>query len=115
MDCVPGQLGDELAFAEGGVRYRLVVRKHRDHGFVATRLAHALGDARAFRGQRLGLARRAVMEDDMMAGLEEVPRHRAAHVTEANKSDVHGARHQISGLGRDRRLLWKEKFGPGFS
>lgn len=57
-----------------------------------TRIRGRPSDPRAERGERLRLARSAVPHRYAMARAQERPRHRRAHVTESNDTDVHATR-----------------------
>jgi hypothetical protein len=86
---IPVEPGKRAGFIENNLLDRRVVAQHRDEGIAAASVGDSIGDLRAFCRQGFRLAARAIVDDDAMAGLEQVQRDRRTHVTEPNESYFH--------------------------
>jgi hypothetical protein len=68
---------------------RSVVRQHRDHHVSAADAGHISGLMCAKLNQWAAPSGAAVEDADVLACLEQIARHRRAHLTEPNESDFH--------------------------
>ena len=89
MDRVFTQRLDDASATENDLLHRIVVGEHRDNDVALARACRAARDFRPFVPQFLGSAPSAVVDEDAMARLQEVTRHRLPNSPEANKPDFH--------------------------
>src|SRR5208337_3119013 len=66
-----------------------VVREHGDDRITLAGICHSSGQVRTPIDQPLRLARRAIVDGDFVASLEQASGHCGSHVPEADESDFH--------------------------
>jgi hypothetical protein len=76
--------------AERHVLDGLVVGQHREHHRTAAGFGDAARRSRALLDKGFGFSRGAVVDGDVMTRIQQVCRHAAAHVPQADESDLHG-------------------------
>jgi hypothetical protein len=86
---IAAKRGKRAAVPEYDTLDRRVVSQHRDQRVSLACIGNAVGNLRALARQGFGLAARAIIDGKAMAGLQEVPRHRRAHVAKPDETDVH--------------------------
>ena len=75
--------------AEHDALHSSVVRQHRDEGVAAARVGELGGRRSAERHQRGHLIGAAIVDGDLVSGLDEVCRHAGAHATQSDKTYPH--------------------------
>jgi hypothetical protein len=67
-----------------------IICKHRDERFrVTRRFGWTSSDARAFCNERVGSIARAIEDDKFMTGAQQITRHRQAHSSKTDETDLH--------------------------
>ena len=89
MDRALGQTVDDTARAQGDVGCRVIVRQHRNHRIAAARSCNIGRLVRTEHDERAALSATAIEYRHLVPGLDEVGRHRRAHVPESDKSYFH--------------------------
>ena len=81
---------DDAAFAERDLLRHLQRRQARHHGLDPVGdVWRRRGELGAERDQRRDRVVAGVVDDELVAGLDEPPRHRRAHVAQPDETDVH--------------------------
>jgi hypothetical protein len=79
-----------LCLAAGNRRQRVIVGQHGDHHIaVGDRGGNIFHYGRTRRAEIFGLRRRAVIDDEIVAGIEHITRHALPHAAEADKTNLH--------------------------
>ena len=91
MDRALAQRREPFPVSEKDPFDRVIVGEHGDEDGAAGGVGHAAGDFGAFGRERLRLGAGAVIDGDAVSRLDEVERHRPAHLAKPDKSDVHAA------------------------
>lgn len=89
MDSAPAQVGNHSGLAEGHAFKRRVVRHHGDGGLSQAGVGHPVRGAGPQLDQRLHFSSRAIINRDLMAGLDQIGRHAGPHVPQPDKSHFH--------------------------
>jgi hypothetical protein len=87
---IPAERDKGAAVTENHALDRFVIAQHRDQGIAVASVSDPRGDPRALRRQGLRLAMGAIVNDDAMAGLQQVQRHWRTHVAEPDEAHIHG-------------------------
>src|SRR5579862_5597676 len=89
MNGIAAEARKRASATENNALDRCVVAQHRDEGVAAAGIGYTIGDARTLCRQGFRLAALAIVDDDAMAGLDQIERHRRPHVAEANEANIH--------------------------
>jgi hypothetical protein len=85
VDRALGQAGDDASLTQGDACNRFVVRQHGDDRVTSAGIGDAGGGFGALADQWFHLGQRAVIDSDLMSGLQEVGGHPASHVSQSDE------------------------------
>src|ERR1700722_708175 len=89
MDCTSGEALDDTTLAEHRGLDDIVVCQHREDRIAPTRVRDRDGLLGPFSCQRCRFRRRAIVNGDLMAGLQQVRRHGRAHLAQPDETNFH--------------------------
>ncbi len=89
MDRAFAQFRGETSLSQGDGGRGVIIRQHRDHRFTVAHPGNIGGLAGAELDERAASTRSAVVYCYVMAGFDEISRHRRAHAPESDKSKSH--------------------------